>query len=156
MIEAPAARPPGGSAGHDTEAILLSVTVIADTILTRPELVTVKVYGTLVPTALNAVDVVFFASVRAGAATAIVVAAALLAALPSLVAPVVPVTLEVATVVGVPETVQVIAAPAARLAAGTVGEHAVVRPAGNPLTAHVAFVAASAGDAASVHVKVPE
>ena len=87
---------------------------------------------------------------------AIVVVAELLAGLPSLVAPVVPVRLEVATVVGVPETVQVMTALAARLAAGTVGEHEVVRPAGKPLTAQVALVAAIAGEAALVHVKVPE
>ena len=85
---------------------------------------------------------------------AIDVAAVLFVALPSLVAPVVPAIGLVATVVGVPETVQVIEAPAATAAGGT-GTHDVVRPAGKPLTAQVAAVAPSAGAAALEHVNVP-
>ena len=81
--------------------------------------------------------------------------AVLLAGLPSLLAVVVPEIALVPVAVGVPETVQVIAAPAATLAGG-VGEQLVVRPAGRPLTAHVADVAVSAGDAALVQVNVPE
>ena len=81
--------------------------------------------------------------------------AVLLAALPSLVAPVVPVAVMVAGAVGVPETVHVIVAPGATVAAGTVGEQVVVSPAGSPETEQVAFVAVSAGDAALVHANVP-
>ena len=80
--------------------------------------------------------------------------AVLLAALPSLVAPVVPERAAVPTVVGVPETVHVIDAPAAT-AVGGEGTHDVVRPAGKPLTAHVAAVAPSAGAAALEQVNVP-
>ena len=86
--------------------------------------------------------------------TAIDAAAVLLAELPSLVAPVVPVSALTATVVGVPETVQVIEAPAATAAGGT-GTHDVVRPAGKPLIAQAADVAPSAGAAALEHVNVP-
>jgi hypothetical protein len=83
--------------------------------------------------------------------------AVLLAALPSLPAPVAPDSGEVPTAVGVPATVQVIAAPGASEAAGTVGvgEHVVVKPAGRPANAQLAFVAAIAGAAAFAHVKVP-
>lgn len=84
-----------------------------------------------------------------------VVVAVLLALLPSLVAPVVPVTVEVLGAVGVPATVQVMVAPGAT-AAGGVGEHDVVMPAGRPVTAHVAAVAASTGAAPFAHVNVPE
>lgn len=87
--------------------------------------------------------------------TAIVDVAVLLAVIGSFVAPVVPLSAELPTVVGVPETVQVMTALGATVVGG-VGEHAVVRPAGNPVTAHVAFVAAMAGEAAFEHVKLPE
>ena len=80
--------------------------------------------------------------------------AVLLAALPSLVAPVVPVNVLEPTVVGVPDTVQVTVAPAATVA-GTVGEHDVVSPGGRPLTAHDAVVALTAGAAALVQLNVP-
>jgi len=40
VIEAPGTRPPDGSAGHDTEAILLSDTVTADVKVVLPEFVT--------------------------------------------------------------------------------------------------------------------
>ena len=86
---------------------------------------------------------------------AMVVEAVLLATTGSLVAPVVPLTVELPTVVGVPETVQVMAALGATVAGG-VGAQDVVRPAGRPVTAQVADVAAMAGDAALVQVKVPE
>lgn len=71
----------------------------------------------------------------------------LLARLGSFVAPVVPVTVTLPTVVGVPDTVQVMAAPGATVAGGA-GEQTVVNPAGKPLTAHEALVAAIAGAAA--------
>lgn len=87
--------------------------------------------------------------------TAIDPDAVLFAVFGSLLALVVPDTVAVPTAVGVPLTVQVIAAPGAMVAGGT-GEHVVVRPAGRPLTAQVAAVAATAGAAALVHVKVPE
>ena len=86
--------------------------------------------------------------------TAIVVVAVLLAAFPSLVAPVVPVNVLEPGVVGVPETVHAILAPGATVAGG-VGEQLVVNPAGRPLTAHVAFVAVTSGDAPFEHVNVP-
>lgn len=86
--------------------------------------------------------------------TATVVVAALFERLPSLPALVVPETVEDATVVGVPETVQVIFAPAATEVGGT-GAHVVVKPAGSPLTAQVADDAAWVAAAAFVHVKVP-
>lgn len=40
MIDAAGARPPTGTAGHDTEAMRLSLTVIGEKIRTEPELVT--------------------------------------------------------------------------------------------------------------------
>ena len=87
--------------------------------------------------------------------TATVVVAALLPVVASLVALVVPVRVEEPTVVGVPETVHVMTPPTARLATGGIGEHDVVKPAGNPLMAHVALVAAIDGAAAFEHVNVP-
>jgi hypothetical protein len=86
---------------------------------------------------------------------AIDVDAVLFAAFGSLLAPVVPLMADVAGDVGVPETVHVIAAPGATVDGG-VGAHDVVRPAGRPLTAHDALVAAIAGAAAFEHVNVPE
>jgi hypothetical protein len=82
------------------------------------------------------------------------VVAVLFAVFGSFVAPVVPVTVDELGVVGVPETVHVIAAPGATEAGGT-GEHAVVRPAGKPVTAQLAAVAAIAGAAAFEQVNVP-
>lgn len=92
--------------------------------------------------------------------TAIDVVAELLPPVPvppllSLVPPVVPVTVTVPVAVGVPDTEQVIAADGA-IFVGGVGEHDVVRPAGSPATAHVAFVAVTEGAAAFVQVNVPE
>ena len=84
----------------------------------------------------------------------IVVDAVLLAALPSLLALVVPFKVDAPTVVGVPETVHVIFAPAATVAGG-VGAHTTVKPAGKPATAQVAAVALKAGVAALEHVNVP-
>jgi hypothetical protein len=78
--------------------------------------------------------------------------AVLLAALPSLPAPVDPDSADVPTAVGVPETVHVIVAPGASEAAGTVGEQVVVKPAGRPAKAQLAPVAAIAGAAAFAHV----
>jgi hypothetical protein len=83
--------------------------------------------------------------------TASVVIAVLLVAFGSFDAPVVPVSVDVPTVVGVPETVQVIEPPAATVT-GVAGEHNAVRPAGSVAMAQVAAVAATAGDAALVHV----
>jgi hypothetical protein len=72
----------------------------------------------------------------------------------SLVAPVEPLSVETAGVVGVPLTVQRICAPGATVAGGT-GEHDVVRPAGSPVTAQLAAVAETAGAAAFLQKKVP-
>lgn len=82
--------------------------------------------------------------------------AVLFAATLSLPAPVEPDKVELPTAVGVPVTVQVIVAPGATEAAGTVGEHDVLRPAGRPASAQVALVAAMEGAAALVHVYEPE
>jgi hypothetical protein len=85
----------------------------------------------------------------------IVVDAVLLAAFGSLLAPVVPLIVDAAGVVGVPETVHVILAPGATVLGGD-GAHDVVSPAGKPVTAHAALVAVMAGAAAFEHVNVPE
>lgn len=86
--------------------------------------------------------------------TAIVVEAVLLLVFGSLVADVVPATVWVPTVVGVPDTVQAIVPPGATDVGGT-GTHTWLRPAGKPVTAHVAAVAAIAGAAALEHENVP-
>jgi hypothetical protein len=90
--------------------------------------------------------------------TAIVVAAVSFVALRSFDAPVVPPIAALVTgVVGVPDTVHVIDAPAASgVLVGTVGVHDVVRPAGRPVTAQPALIAAAAGEAAFVHLNVLE
>ena len=82
------------------------------------------------------------------------VVAVLLAALGSLEAPVVPVSVAFPTAVGVPETVHTIDAPAATVTGGE-GTHVVINPTGNPLIAQVAPAAARAGEAAFEHVNVP-
>ena len=86
--------------------------------------------------------------------TAIAVEAVLLNAKPSLSAPVVPFTVALPVAVGIPVTVHVIV-PSGFTVAGGVGVHDVLRPAGRPETAHVAFVAATKGAAAFEHVKLP-
>jgi hypothetical protein len=83
-----------------------------------------------------------------------VAVAVLLATMGSFVAPVVPLTVETAGVVGVPVTVQRICAPGATVAGGT-GAHDVVKPAGRPATAQVAAVAEMAGAAAFLQTNVP-
>jgi hypothetical protein len=82
--------------------------------------------------------------------------AVLLPRLSSFVELVVPERVTFPTAVGVPETVQVIAAPGASEAAGTVGKQTVVSPAGKPETAQLAPVAAIDGAAAFEQVNVPE
>ena len=73
----------------------------------------------------------------------------------SFVAPVVTVTVDVPVDVGVPVTGQLMLAPIATEAGGT-GEHApTTRPAGNPDTAHDAFVAAAVAVALLVQMIVP-
>jgi hypothetical protein len=62
--------------------------------------------------------------------------------LTSLPAPVVTLTAELPTAVGVPLTVQVMTPPMATVA-GVAGEHTLVRPAGRPATAQLALVAAA-------------
>jgi hypothetical protein len=76
----------------------------------------------------------------------------------SLLAPVVMLVDMVPNVVGVPLTVQVIAAPIATVpVVGTVGVHVVVKPAGKPAMAQVApaVAAAVAAGAVLVQVKLP-
>lgn len=77
--------------------------------------------------------------------------AVLFALFPSLVAPVVPFKVDDPVAVGVPETEHVIT-PAATTVVGGTGEHDEVKPAGNPLIAHPALVAATAGEAALLQV----
>ena len=88
-------------------------------------------------------------------AVAMVVLAVLFEVLPSLVAPVVPLTGSLPGAVGVPETVQVILAPGATVAGGE-GAHDAVTPGGRPETAQLAFVAAIIGAPPLVQVNVPE
>jgi hypothetical protein len=87
--------------------------------------------------------------------TLIAAVAMLLARFTALDAPVVPEIGAFPSAVGVPETVHVMTAPGATDAAGTVGEQLCDRPAGRPVTAHEAAVAATAGAAALVQVNVP-
>lgn len=89
--------------------------------------------------------------------TASIVDAVSLAGFKSLEAPVVPLMVALPTAVGVPETVHVIDAPAANgVAVGTVGEQLCVKPAGRPVTAQEAPMAAAAGAAALAHLNVLE
>ena len=76
------------------------------------------------------------------------------AALPSLLAPVVPESVLEPVAIGVPETVQVIFAPAATLAGG-VGAHDVLRPTGRPARAQDADVADCVAAAELVQVNTP-
>lgn len=78
----------------------------------------------------------------------------LLAAVPSLVAPVVPLSVDEPVAVGVPDTVHEIVPPGA-IVAGGVGVQDDVRPAGNPVMEHAALDAVTAGDAAFEQVYVP-
>jgi hypothetical protein len=82
------------------------------------------------------------------------VVAVLFAVFGSFDAPVVPVTVDVDGVVGVPVTEHVIVAAGATVVGGT-GEHVAVRPAGKPVTPQAAAVAATAGAAAFEQVNVP-
>jgi hypothetical protein len=98
--------------------------------------------------------------VRSGATsapkTAIDDAAVLLPVVGSLVAPVVPLIGLLPAAVGMPETVHVMEPPGATGdAVGTVGAHTVTSPAGRPVTAQVAAVAAIDGAVALVQVKLP-
>jgi hypothetical protein len=76
----------------------------------------------------------------------------------SLAAPVVKVSGEVPAAVGVPLTVHVITTPMATVPpVGTVGEHTLIKPVGNPAIAQVVFALAGAvaAGAVLVQVKVP-
>ena len=85
---------------------------------------------------------------------AIELVAVLFDGLPSLLALVVPLIGVVPPVVGVPVTVQVTLAPAATVA-GSVGAQLAVSPGGSVPAEQETTVAATAGDAAFEHVKVP-
>jgi hypothetical protein len=110
---------------------------------------TVPVYGT--PTEAVAVR-----PLRSGLmsepVTVTAAVAMLFARLSSLVAPVEPLIVMAPTTVGVPETAHVIVAPGASDAAGEAGVQTVVRPAGIPVAAHVALIAAIDGAVALVQV----
>jgi hypothetical protein len=89
---------------------------------------------------------------------ALLLPAAVTPPLMSLVEPVVSVSGEVPTAVGVPVTVQVMTAPMARVpVVGTVGEHKLLKPAGKPAIAQLVLTlaAAVAAGAVLVQVKVP-
>ena len=73
----------------------------------------------------------------------------------SLVAPVVTVTVELPTAVGVPLTGQLMLAPAATVAGGAGAHVPTVTPGGRPDTAHVALVALAVAAALFVHLIVP-
>ena len=82
--------------------------------------------------------------------------AVLLAATPSLLAPVVPFNVKLPVAVGVPVTGQEMVRPAASDATGVAGVQVpTLRPAGRPASEHVAAVAATAGAFAFVQVKLP-
>jgi hypothetical protein len=89
-----------------------------------------------------------------GSTMLIAAVAVLLDAIASLLAPVVPVTVLVPVAVGVPETVHVIAAPAATVVGGA-GAHDDDNPVGNPVMAQVACVALTGDDATFVQEYVP-
>ena len=84
-----------------------------------------------------------------------VVVAVLLAVVLSLVAPVVPVTVELPMAVGVPETGHVIVPPGATDAGGTGVQAPAVTPAGRPATEQLAAVAVMKGEVPFVQVKEP-
>ena len=94
----------------------------------------------LAPAAVKLAVVELFEIDSDGGTTAIDVDAVLFAALPSLLAPVVPGTAVVPLAVGVPVTEQTIDAPGETVAGG-VGEHVAARPGGNVPTVQVAPVA---------------
>jgi len=113
------------------------------------------------PTAPNIVGEAVVVSDSAGAAVdvpvpLIVAVPVLLAALVSLLAPVVTVTVDDTAEVGVPETGQEIEAPAATVAGGTGEQAPSVSPDGKPLTLQVALVAEVVAEALFVHLIVPE
>ena len=72
-----------------------------------------------------------------------------------------PVTVTVPGVVGVPDTVQVTIAPTGTVPGDVhapfelIVQPSTLTPAGNPLTPHVAFTAAAVAPALLVHVKLP-
>lgn len=147
-VQAPTVTPGGRP---ETAHVALSADAVAVALLVHT---TVPVYG--VPTAALEGNPET-SGVMSAPLMVTVRVAVLLAATPSLVAPVVPFTVEAPVAVGVPETEHVIVAPAASEATGTAGTQPVtVTPAGSPLTAHVALAAASDGEAAAVQVNVPE
>ena len=77
----------------------------------------------------------------AGVLVVSVAVAVLLAGVMSLLAPVVPVTVTVPAVVGVPLIVHTMVALTASVVCGEVGLHVAVRPAGRPVTSQVALLA---------------
>jgi hypothetical protein len=83
-----------------------------------------------------------------------VAVAVLLAVLPSFVAPVVPETVDDPAVVGIPVTEHTML-PLGATDVGGVGAHVNASPAGSPVTAQDAAVAATAGAAAFLQVNEP-
>lgn len=144
-VHAPTVTPAGNPAGEQVAAMALAVALglLVQRMVPAYGVPTVPVAGSADRSAIISAPVVV-----------IDVDAVLFAGLPSLLAVVEPEIALVPTVVGVPDTVQVILAPVATLVGGA-GTQLVVRPAGRPLTAHDADVAVSAGEAAFVHVNVP-
>jgi hypothetical protein len=133
----------------------LSVTVIGSVTVVPPVLVTRKLYGMTTLAATKLVVVVDLTMASCDVPTLMGATAVLFEIFGSLVAPVVPLTVNVPPVVGVPVTVHEMREAGATVVGG-VGVHVVVRPEGKPVTAQEAAVAATAGGAALVHVYVPE
>ena len=144
---------PAGKAPMAQVAPMLASAVAAGAVLVQVKL---PVYGT--PT--WAAGRLTMAGTMSEPVVAIEPVALLLPVVPvpplmSLAAPVVNVSGEVPTAVGVPLTVQVMAAPMARVAVvGTAGLHTVVKPAGKPAIAQVAPMLAAAVAAGAVLVQV--
>jgi hypothetical protein len=138
-------------------APILAAAVAAGAVLVH---VKVPLYGT--PTCavagMPAKDGTMSEPVTTMELVAVLLPPAVIPPLTSLAAPVVKASGAVPTAVGVPVTVQVMAAPMATVPpVGTVGEHALIKPAGKPAMAQVvlALAGAVAAGAVLVQVKVP-
>ena len=92
----------------------------------------------------------------ATALVAVLLPPAVVPPLPSLVAPVVAVTVDEPGAVGVPETPHEMLAPAATVAGGVGVQTPTVTPGGRPEMEHVAAVALAVAVALLVHLTVPE
>ena len=158
VMELPASTVAGGEGTQPVTETPTGKPLTAHVALSALAVAVAELVHLMVP--LYAVPTVAVAGspLRSGAMSAPVVvmepAAVLLAGLPSFPALVVPLSSDVATAVGVPETVQVIDAPGTRLIRW-LGTHVYVKPAGSPLRAHVGTNAVINGAAPLEHENVP-